>query len=150
MPRLWRQAGSAGWNSSARHGRGDAHWRSIAGRVGHADRRIRASGACPHVNRIFEGLGYAHRVLRYELYDNAGNLTFTSVSTALWLAPEVEEVPRGFPATETAVTLHNRSNAAVSQFAVLTNPTRMSGGPDGTLIVYLDQSEQANALSGYF
>jgi hypothetical protein len=53
----------------------------------------------PYVNRIFEDLGYAHRVLRYE---------------------------------------------------VLTIPTRMSGQPDGTLIVYLDQSEQANALSVLF
>jgi diguanylate cyclase (GGDEF)-like protein len=74
----------------------------------------------------------------------------TTGSTALRLAPELEDVPRGFPAAETAVTLHNRSNAAVSQFAVLTIPTRMSGEPDGTLIVYLDQSEQANALSRYF
>jgi hypothetical protein len=104
----------------------------------------------PHLNRIFEDLGYAHRVLRYEFYDAASNLTFTSGSTALRLAPEVEDVARGFPAAATAVTLHNGSNAAVSQFAVLTIPTRMSGEPDGTLIVYLDQSEQAKALSRYF
>jgi hypothetical protein len=30
----------------------------------------------PHLSGIFEKLGYDHRVLRYELYDHAGNLSF--------------------------------------------------------------------------
>ena len=35
-------------------------------------------------------------------------------------------------------------------FAVLAIPAHLSGEADGTLLVYLDQSEQANALSRYF
>jgi hypothetical protein len=38
----------------------------------------------------------------------------------------------------------------VSHFAVLAIPAHMSGQPEGTLRVYLDQSEQASALSRYF
>ena len=36
------------------------------------------------------------------------------------------------------MTLDNRSNVTVPQFAVLTIPTRMSGEPDRTLIVYAE------------
>jgi hypothetical protein len=38
-----------------------------------------------HVGRIFDKLGYDHRVLRYELYDGAGNLTFTNTKAGLKL-----------------------------------------------------------------
>jgi len=104
----------------------------------------------PHVSRIFDKFGYGHRVLRYELYDNTGTLTFTSGKADLKLDQEAGRVPHAsFPA-EPKVTVHDRANAAVSHLAVLTLPTRMSGQPDGTLLVYLDQSEQAKALSRYF
>jgi len=33
----------------------------------------------PHLSRIFDKLGYAHRVLRYELNDHAGNISLASV-----------------------------------------------------------------------
>jgi GGDEF domain-containing protein len=62
----------------------------------------------------------------------------------------VDAAPRVLPSAEPTVTLRNRSNAAVSHFAVLAIPAHSSGEADGTLIVYLDQSEQANALSRYF
>ena len=39
----------------------------------------------PHISRIFDELGYGNRVFRYELYDNAGNLTFTSGRAGLQL-----------------------------------------------------------------
>src|SRR6476660_8682570 len=61
-----------------------------------------------------------------------------------------ERTPRVLPSAEPTVTLRNRSNAVVSHFAVLAIPAHLSGEADGTLIVYLDQSEQANALSRYF
>jgi diguanylate cyclase (GGDEF)-like protein len=104
----------------------------------------------PHLTRIFNKLGYGHRVLRYELYDHAGNLSFASGKAGLTFDPNVDGAPRGLPGAEPAVTLHNRSNAAVSHFAVLAIPAHMSSQPDGTLLVYLDQSEQASALSRYF
>jgi diguanylate cyclase (GGDEF)-like protein len=104
----------------------------------------------PHLSGIFEKLGYDHRVLRYELYDHAGNLSFASVKAGLTFDPSVDGTPRVLPSAERTVTLRNRSNAAVSHFAVLAIPAHLSGEADGTLIVYLDQSEQANALSRYF
>ena len=104
----------------------------------------------PHLSGIFEKLGYDHRVLRYELYDHAGNLSFASVKAGLTFDPSGDGAPRVLPSAEPTVTLRNRSNAAVSHFAVLAIPAHLSGEADGTLIVYLDQSEQANALSRYF
>ena len=104
----------------------------------------------PHLTRIFNKLGYGHRVLHYELYDHAGNLSFASGKAGLTFDPNVDGAPRGLPGAEPAVTLHNRSNAAVSHFAVLAIPAHMSGQPDGTLLVYLDQSDRAMMLSRYF
>src|SRR4029079_5017989 len=104
----------------------------------------------PHLSGIFEKLGYDHRVLRYELYEHAGNLSFASVKAGLTFDPSWDGAHRVLPSVEPTVTRHNRSNAAVSHFAVLAIPAHSSGEADGTLIVYLDQSEQANALSRYF
>jgi diguanylate cyclase (GGDEF)-like protein len=104
----------------------------------------------PHLNRIFDKLGYGHSVLRYELYDHAGNLSFASGKAGLAFDPHVDGAPRGHPSAEPAVTLYNRSNAAVSHYAVLAIPARMQGEPDGTLLVYFDQSERATMLSRYF
>ena len=100
------------------------------------------------VSNIFHDLGYDHRVLRYEIYDNAGNLAFTYTKPGLQLDHEMSEVPQGDD--DPKVSIYNRSGTAVSHFAVLTIPIRMSGHLDGTLLVYLDQSEQAKVLSRYF
>ena len=87
-------------------------------------------------------------MLRYEIYDDAGNLAFTSTKPGLQLDHEMSEVPQGDD--DPKVSIYNRSGTAVSHFAVLTIPIRMSGHLDGTLLVYLDQSEQAKMLSRYF
>ena len=42
-----------------------------------------------HFSSIFSDLGYDHRVLRYEIYDDAGNLTFTSTKPGLQLDREM-------------------------------------------------------------
>jgi len=104
----------------------------------------------PHLSRIFDKLGYEHRVLRYELYDHASKISFASVKAGLTFDPSVDSTPHELPSAEPTVALRNRSNAAVSHFAVLAIPAHLSGQPDGTLIVDLYQSEQANALSRYF
>jgi diguanylate cyclase (GGDEF)-like protein len=103
-----------------------------------------------HVSRVFDKLGYGPRVLRYELYDNAGKLTFTSGKVGLSLDTDAEGGPKGSANGQPTVMLRNRSDAAISNYAVLVIPARMSGEPDGTVIVYLDQSEQAKTLSRYF
>ena len=104
----------------------------------------------PHVSRIFDDLGYGHRVLRYELYDEAGNLTFTSGKAGLQLEQDLGESRQAQPAAAAGITLHNRSDAIISHFAVLTIPVRMGSQPKGTLLVYLDQGDQAKVLSHYF
>jgi diguanylate cyclase (GGDEF)-like protein len=101
-----------------------------------------------HVSSIFHDLGYDHRVLRYQLYDDAGNLTFTSSKPGLQLDHEASEVPQGDD--DPKVSIYNRSGTAVSHFAMLSIPIRMSGHLDGTLLVYLDQSERAKILSRYY
>ena len=58
-------------------------------------------------------------MLRYELYDHAGNLTFASVKAGLTFDPSADPAPHELPSAEPKVTLRNRSNAAVSHFAVL-------------------------------
>jgi diguanylate cyclase (GGDEF)-like protein len=104
----------------------------------------------PHISHIFDELGYGHRVLRYELYDDAGNLTFTSGRAGLQLDHDLADAADTAAAAEPKVSLHNRSGSEVSHFAVLTLPVRLSGKPDGTLLIYLDQSDQADVLSRYF
>ena len=101
-----------------------------------------------HVSSIFHDLGYDHRVLRYQLYDDAGNLTFTSSKPGLQLDHDASEVPQGDD--DPKVSIYNRSGTAVSHFAMLSIPIRMSGHLDGTLLVYLDQSERAKILSRYY
>lgn len=104
----------------------------------------------PRVSRIFSDLGYGHRVVRYGFYDNTGNLTFTSGKAGLQLEQEVEGARQIPPVTVPTVALYNRSDAAVSHFALLTIPLRMGGQANGTLLVYLDQSDEAKVLSRYF
>jgi len=111
---------------------------------------FRRPALAPQISRIFQDLGYSHRVLRYELYDKTGKLTFTSGKAGLELEKPVPSVPEVSPGADANVALHNRSDAAVSHVAVLTIPVHMAGQPDATLLVYLDQSEQANVLSRYF
>ena len=61
---------------------------------------------------------------------------------------EASEVPQGDD--DPKVSIYNRSGTAVSHFAMLSIPIRMSGHLDGTLLVYLDQSELAKILSRYY
>lgn len=104
-----------------------------------------------HIGRILDRLGYDHRVLRYELYDASGKRAFTSSKSGIPLDQELTAVPpRVAAAADPEVTIHNRSGTAVSHFAVLTIPVRISGEPDMTLLAYLDQSERAKMLSRYF
>lgn len=55
----------------------------------------------PHLNRIFDKLGYGHRVLRYELYDHAGKLSFVSGKAGLTFDPHVDGAPPRTPRCRT-------------------------------------------------
>jgi len=105
----------------------------------------------PQFADILDKSGYSHRVLRYELFDRDGQLAFTSGLAGLKLDDEIATLFAS-PADEAPkVTLYQGSGeGAPSNFAALTLPLALNGEPRGTLVVYLDQSDQANALSSYF
>jgi diguanylate cyclase (GGDEF)-like protein len=104
-------------------------------------------GLAPELSTVFEHTGYASRVLRYELYDEAGRLTFTSGQAGLEFAEPFD----ARTLADTKVTVHQGAQAnGPSNFAVLSLPFRLSGQPRGALVVYLDQSDSAEALANYF
>jgi diguanylate cyclase (GGDEF)-like protein len=112
---------------------------------------LASPSATPQFADILANTGYGHRVLRYELYDREGQLEFTSGlsglqlddSLASLLASPADEAPK--------VTLYQSSGGSQpTNFAALTLPLALAGDPRGTLVVYLDQSEQAKVLSSYF
>jgi len=105
----------------------------------------------PQFAGILDKSGYGHRVLRYELYDEKGGLAFTSGLAGLSLDDDFANQIAN-PSHEPAkVVLYTGLNgSAPSHFAALTLPLALNGEPRGTLVVYLDQSDQAVVLSNYF
>jgi diguanylate cyclase (GGDEF)-like protein len=109
-------------------------------------------GLAPQLANILDHAGYSHRVLRFELYDEAERLRFTSGLSGLNLSDAPATATAG-PTSETPeVALYEASvkGASPTHFAVLTLPLQMNGEPRGTLVVYLNQTDQANVLSDYF
>jgi diguanylate cyclase (GGDEF)-like protein len=108
-------------------------------------------GLAPQLSEIFQQSGYAHRMLRYELYDAKGRLRFTSGQASLPLDDQLVDVASS-PAQEGAVIglYTGVDEGAASHFAVLRIPLDLNQQARGTLIAYLDQSDQANIFSGYF
>ena len=77
---------------------------------------------------------------------------FTSGLSGLNLS-DVPATATAGPTPETPeVALYEASakGASPTHFAVLTLPLQMNGEPRGTLVVYLNQTDQANVLSDYF
>ncbi len=108
-------------------------------------------GLAPEFSNILAKSGYDHRVIRYELYDQRGHLAFTSGLSGLALSDEAADVLAN-PSSEAAeVSLYTASGGfGASHFAALRIPLATNGEARGTLVVYLDQSEQAAILSNYF
>ena len=108
-------------------------------------------GYAPQLANIFEEAGYGHRVLRYELYNERGRIVFTSGQASLPLDDNLVDVAANPIEDGSVVGLYTGSGeGAPSHFAVLRLPIDLNPHARGTLIVYLDQSDQANVLSGYF
>ncbi|MFO7477744.1 MAG: bifunctional diguanylate cyclase/phosphodiesterase [Methyloceanibacter sp.] len=105
----------------------------------------------PQFTEILGKSGYGPRMLRYELYDQAGVLTFTSgmagmtldQGLAALLASPANEAPK-------VALYHSTDTTPPSDFAALTLPLALNTEPHGTLVVYLDQTDQAAVLSRYF
>jgi diguanylate cyclase (GGDEF)-like protein len=108
-------------------------------------------GLAPQLNKLIDKSGYAPRVLRYELYDEAGRLVFTSGRASLKLDQETPDAFLGTPPKTTTVTLKRDTEpGGPSHFAVLTLPFSLGDRPRGALVVYLDQTDEAGVLSSYF
>ena len=112
---------------------------------------ITKPGLAPQLKEVFEDSGYAHRVLRYELYNAKGELVFTSGHASVELSDDIGDV-KSDPGTKGGVLgLYSGSKASSpTHFAVISIPLRFRDDARGSLIVYLDQSDQANVLRGYF
>jgi diguanylate cyclase (GGDEF)-like protein len=101
----------------------------------------------PHIGGVLEHSGYGHRVLRYELYDTQGELAFTSGKAGLDLS---DEGPVALPKVSEVSLYEGSSESGPTQFAILKLPFDLNRQARGTLVVYLDQSDQARAFSSYF
>ena len=112
---------------------------------------IRTPSVTPTFADILAKSGYGDRALRYELYDRDGKLVYTSGIAGLPLEKDLASLLTS-PAPEQAkVTLYESSDASSpTNFAALTLPLALDGDPRGTLVVYLDQSDQAKVLASYF
>jgi diguanylate cyclase (GGDEF)-like protein len=112
---------------------------------------LTSPSATPQFAEILKKTGYGHRVLRYELYNREGQLEFTSGLSGLQLDDNLATLPAS-PADEAPkVTLYQTSGPSLpTNFAALTLPLALDGDPRGTLVIYLDQSDQAKVLSSYF
>jgi diguanylate cyclase (GGDEF)-like protein len=105
----------------------------------------------PEFARILNTTRDGYRVLRYELYDREGKLAFTSGLAGLKLDQELASLLASPTNGTPKVTLYASSaESAPSNFAAITLPLALNGDRRGTLVVYLDQSDQAKVLSGYF
>jgi diguanylate cyclase (GGDEF)-like protein len=104
----------------------------------------------PTFGDILDKSGYGPRVLRYELYDQSGALTFTSGLSAMRLDHDLTGMLVSPADAAPQVALYHSSASAPTDFAAITIPLAVSGKPHGTLVVYLDQTDQAAVLSRYF
>ena len=105
----------------------------------------------PQFAAILDKSGYGHRVLRYELYDEKGALAFTSGLAGLSLDGDVAgQIAKPSHEPAKVILYTGSSGSTPSQFAAVTLPLALNGEPRGTLVVYLDQSDQAVVLSNYF
>ncbi len=108
-------------------------------------------GLAPQLGEVFQQSGYARRVLRYELYDARGRLIFTSGQANFQLGDELVDVKSNPVQPGAVVGLYTgASKDGPSHFAVLRLPMDPNQHAHGTLIVYLDQSDQAAVFTGYF
>jgi diguanylate cyclase (GGDEF)-like protein len=109
-------------------------------------------GLSPQFANILDHAGYAHRVLRFELYDEAERLRFTSGLSGLNLSgvPASATAPPTPETPEVALYVAAAEGGSLTNFAVLTLPLQLNGAPRGTFVVYLNQTDQANVLSDYF
>jgi diguanylate cyclase (GGDEF)-like protein len=112
---------------------------------------IRSPSVTPTFADILAKAGYGDRAIRYELYDRNVKLVYTSGIAGLPLEKDLASLLTSPAPEEAKVTLYESSDvSSPTNFAALTLPLALDGDPRGTLVVYLDQSDQAKVLASYF
>ncbi len=107
--------------------------------------------ATPQFADILNKSGYGSRVLRYELYEPDGELAFTAGLAGLQLDEDLATLLASPADAAPKVTLYQASgDSRPTNFVAITLPLALDGEPRGTLVVYLDQSDQAAVLASYF
>ncbi|XSG81668.1 MAG: putative bifunctional diguanylate cyclase/phosphodiesterase [Methyloligella sp. ZOD6] len=109
----------------------------------------------PRMGELLEQMGYGHRILRYEIYDRNGKLAFTSGQSNLDLSSGVsphgaEKHTKSSQSGPSVQLYQGTGDAGPDHMARLAIPIAFGGDPQGKLMVYLDQSEQARVLAEYF
>ena len=108
-------------------------------------------GLAPQLSEVFDKSGYGHRILRYELYNAKGRLIFTSGQASIALDDRLVDVTSNPQQDGSVVGLYEGSTeTGPAHFAVLRIPLNLNEHVRGTLAIYLDQTDQASVLSGYF
>ncbi len=108
-------------------------------------------GLAPQLSEVFDKSGYGHRILRYELYNAKGRLIFTSGQASIALDDRPVDVTSNPQQDGSVVGLYEGSTeTGPAHFAVLRIPLNLDERVRGTLAIYLDQTDQASVLSGYF
>lgn len=107
-------------------------------------------GAAPQIIEIFREAGYATRILRYELYDARGRLLFTSGRSSLELNDAADLTQNPVQDGGVVGLYTGRAEEGPTHFALLRVPIDLNASARGALVVYLDQSDQASVLLGYF
>ncbi|MEM8643549.1 MAG: bifunctional diguanylate cyclase/phosphodiesterase [Pseudomonadota bacterium] len=108
-------------------------------------------GGAAQLAEVFNEAGYGRRILRYELRDSRGDIVYTSGLANLRLdrtAISAAINPKMNGATIGLYAGHAPNQP--SHFARLHIPITFRGDVQGSLEVYLDQSDQAGVLSSYF
>jgi diguanylate cyclase (GGDEF)-like protein len=112
---------------------------------------LTSPGQPPTFGEIIDKSGYGPRVLRYELYDRSGALTYTSGLSGTKLDHDLAPLLITPASAVPQVALYqSRGTSEPSDFAAISLPLALDAAPRGTLVVYLDQSDQAAVLSRYF
>jgi diguanylate cyclase (GGDEF)-like protein len=108
-------------------------------------------GLAPQLREVFNKSGYGHRILRFELYSAKGTLLFTSGESGVALGDRLVNVTKNPTHDGSVVGLfEGSSESGPTHFAILRIPLEINERARGTLIIYLNQTDQASVLSGYF
>jgi len=108
-------------------------------------------GLAPHLREVFQDSGYDHRILRYELFGAKGRLLFTSGRAGISLGDRLVDVTKSPLHDGSVVGLYDGStDDGPTHFALLKIPLDINEHARGTLLIYLDQTDQASVLSSYF